>query len=267
LNGTSVNPAILSAMQAAPPKTQVAALGVLGTRSAVDQFDAILKLTSSPDQTIRRAAIQSLGEFVQAPQVPTLLAVVEKASVNDLPLWEKTLITASTLGDRSKAVEALVKVAENASPDQLRILLPAINATGSDSAREVLIGKLKSPDESIRRTVVSSMGRSKSAAYLTPLLAAAREDGVPALRRLALRNVIEIAAEPTLDSATALQTLQSATDLAQNSDDRKAILAALSAVKANGSLQLISQIASADPSVASEATAASQKIGTLPSTQ
>lgn len=252
---------IASTLDFLPPEVRPSAISVLGLRRDPASLPAVLAATKSPDQKTREAAIRATGKIAAAPQVEAVLSAMEGSDANDLPLWEKALASAAGTGDRSAGVPAIAAALKTAGPDRVPLLLTAAGAAGTGDALALLREQLQSSDEQVRRVVISAMGRALNPVLLGDLQNAATGDASPALRKLALRKLTDtILADEFVDPAQALAALAPSADAATDSDDRRAILAALARVKSEKALEVASRIASADPSVAPEAAAAADKV-------
>ena len=252
---------IVDAFAKLTPESQAAVLPVLGLRHDLTSLPAVLTASKSDDAKVRQAAIRAAGKIADASQVPAILAALDAARPDDLALWEKTLAMSAGTGPREAGVPAIAEALKKAGEDRIPLLLTAAGAAGTDSALVLLRDKLQSPDEPVRHVVIAAMGRSLNPALLPDLQKAALNDPSTSLRKLALRKLTDtILAEDDIVPDVTLKVLVLSAPAATDSDDRRALLAALGRIKSEKALVLVEQIASADPSVASEAASATTQI-------
>jgi len=261
VRGTEATVKIVDTLDLLPPESQPAVLTVLGLRRDPAALTATLAAAKSRDKEIRGAAIRAVGKIAVVSQVAGILAAIEGAPADDLPLWEKSLASAAGAGDRNAGVPAIASALSTAGPEMVPILLTAAGAAGTGDALVLLREKLQSPDEQVRRVALSAMGRALNPVLLDDLQEAVSGDASPVLRKLALRKLSDtLIADEALDPGRALAVLEPSATAASDSDDRRAILAALGRVKSEKALEVVARIEAADPAVAPEASAATANI-------
>ena len=261
VRGASASAQIADAIGKLPPESQASVITVLGLRRDPASLTSVLNAAKSDDAKVRQAAIRAAGKIADASQVPVLLAAIDAARPDDLALWEKALASVAGTGNREAGVPPIAEALKKAGEDRVPMLLVAAGAAGTDSALALLRDKLQSPDDAVRRVVLSAMGRALNPALLPDLQKAAVGDSSTSLRKLALRKLTDtVLADKDIIPEPTLQVLVLAVPAASDSDDRRALLAALGLVKSEKALALVEQIATADPAVASEAALATTQI-------
>lgn len=147
---------------------------------------ALIAESKSPDAAVRTAAVNALGEVPAPGACNALLLVAEKDPNADvkaaarkgiaftaLPESAGNLLQAVASGDKelkTVASAAFKKVREKAKSDEL---LPLVD----------------SPDESVRREIVSALGKRAADSKATEGVTRALKDTAPDIRKLALKSM------------------------------------------------------------------------------
>ena len=261
VRGTDATRKIADALATLPDESRAAVLAVLALRRDPASFPCVLEATKSGDVKARQAAVRAVGKIADASQVAAILAAIESAVPADLALWETALASAARTGNRDAGVEAIAAALKNAGDDKIPMLLTAAGAAGTDAALVLLRVKIQSPDEQVRRVVLTAMGRALNPVLLPDLQKAAANDPSPALRKLALRKLADtILSGNAIPPESALDLIVLTVPAASDSDDRRALLAALGGVKSERAPGVVAQIEASDPGVSSEASVATAQI-------
>lgn len=232
----------------------------------LDHREHLLSDLESPDEEVRRLAVERLTTLPASEAIPALVRQladpswrVRKASIERLSAVPETsgaipaLVLALADGDntgrRNAALEALTRCGSSAVPvlleashdpdvDVRKQVVDALAGIGDGSAATRLLELLVDPDANVRAAAADALGCVGSESLCAPLLRTAQEDQESLVRLSALRALDRLEAQvptsallPVLDDRTLRAAAYS---LLGHSDESDAIDVLLKGVEAGG---------------------------------
>ena len=217
------------------------------------------------DAGVRTAAIEAVGAIGTDKQLPDLLRLLTRATeAADRRVLERAI---SSIGGRwgAASVPHLAPVARgeggNVTPETRIVALHALAACGGPEALANLRAALEDKDAAVQDEAVRTLSTwpnrfPEDASVADPLLTLAKSANKPAHRVLGVRGYIQYVQGDRKPSAEQrLARVDAVMPLATRPEEKRLVIATLSAIGSGGALERLAALAS-DPPVADEAIAA-----------
>ncbi|MBL8226927.1 MAG: HEAT repeat domain-containing protein [Bryobacterales bacterium] len=259
--GVTVDRAILTSINNAEPAVKIELVRVCGLRGIAEAADILLASASSSDRALRREALRALRESAGQAQIAPMLELLTSAR-QEADRREVERAVASALRRSPPAAGATVLSAYRAATagNARASLLQILGQAGSKDALPVLMQALNDPSPDIVRAAILALTEWPEELPLTSLLVFAARTQNAAHQTLALRGVLKLLDLPTARSASdTVSMLEQIIKLAQQPDEKKAVLSLLPRVPSASGLKL-AESAMADPALAEEAKIAVQRL-------
>lgn len=259
LPGKGVDSGLLKAAQEGETARRVQALKALASRRATDTTKGVQALSEDKDTDVRTAALQTLRVLGGAKELDYLLGRLPKAEDDaERDRVAQTIVAIAQregeTGARSGAVLAALKSAKDAT---LRAaLLSVLGRIGSADALDTLYAAAKEDDAAVRGAAVAALAGWPDAAPIDQLRVLCAADAPADTRAAAFAGYVRQLKEvKDLDPAARFARYEEAMNLAQETNERRAVLSGLPSAPVKGALDLAAKYRS-DAELANEATAA-----------
>lgn len=263
LPGDAVDAAILRAASRSQTRAavRIELIRALSERNAYAQAGTLVECLADADSGVRRATAATLGDIGTEAEIPGLIARLGGASEEvqrDALAGALEMICGRV---REAASAPMLAGIQAAAPAEKAVLLRLLGAVGGNEALTVLRQAVASRDEDLRDAAVRALTEWPDSTAAADLVAIVRQPATPAHRVLALRGYVRLVRESSLDTASKLDHLQSAMDLAQSDDERRLVIGALGDAASVDAMQYVAQQLNR-PELADEAGAAAVRIAT-----
>jgi len=264
MSAPGVTAALLDVAQGRGAKAvRVNAIETLIDRRDEEALPALLDIAGDSETAVRQAAFKALGAFGGEKEVASLVSMLLKADRSrDRGSIERALVAIVLRlenPDASSVVAGLGK-ADNASKPHLLVVLSRI---GNSAALEAVRPQLRNRKADIRKAAIRALADWPTAAPLADLMGVAKKSKNATEQILALRGYIKLLGVPANRSAgETVGYLTQAMEVAQRSDEKKAVLAALPKYPCKEAMALAEK-AMQNTALSSEAELAVKKIKEL----
>ncbi|MEX2300887.1 MAG: HEAT repeat domain-containing protein [Bryobacterales bacterium] len=261
MQGEDVDRAIVSAIGPAVEGVKIELVRAAGERGIVEASDVLLSEVRSPQRGVRSAAFRALRETAGEAQVPALLelllATKSAAERRDSERALSAALSRSPAG-RSADVVAAYQAADTAA---VRVsLLQVMGQSGTAEVLPLLRTTLSAEDPELVRAAILGLTEWPNDEPLQELLAFAGKVENPTHQILALRGALKLLEHPTdRPHGESVDVLAAVMQLAQQPDEKKAVLAQLPSYPTREALK-IAEGAVSEPAVAEEAKMAVRRL-------
>jgi HEAT repeat protein len=226
----------------------------VGERGIVTAPEIFLAAAADANRPVRIESIRALRETAGPREVPALLALLGKTSVEtDRRELERTVAGAIRRGRDAQVSDVLAAYKGSTDPGVRISLLNVLSAAGNSAGLPAVRQALQDPGAEIQRAALNALAAWPTAEPLDDLLTLARTAGDPARQILALRGYIKLVQIPSSRTpAETARLLKTAMGAATQANEKRAVLAIAQRLVCPESLEL-AQSAANDPQVAAEA--------------
>lgn len=242
------------------PAIRVNTIEAMVNRRQTEALPALFSVAEDKDDKVRQAAYRALGELAGQDELDKMASMLLSAkSQADRAAIERAMIAVVTRLQKpdASAVIAGLDKADDAVKPRFLAVLPHL---GGAKAIQAVRSQLDSKDAETARAAIRALGNWPDPTPLEDLLNIARSAGDETKQVLALRGYINLIALPANRNATeTVKLLADAMAAAKQSQEKKAILAALTKYPCDQALKLAEE-SQKDPDLATEAATASKKI-------
>jgi len=260
LKADGVDKAVLDNLGSAPAKVKIELIRATGERRIDSATDALLKAAKDSSTDVRRESRRALRETAQTQHIPALLGLLDDAK------------SASERADLEAAVVATLKRYEMAGIDGITAaigktdnvdtkasLLMVMGRTGDPSGLSLLRAALKADEPAVQRAAILGLTEWPTPDPLPDMLDAAKTNQVRSHQILALRGYFRLVGLRSRRSrAESVQLLEEGLKLAQQDNEKKAVLSMLPRFASPEALKLAESLQ--EGSVSEEAKLAIERI-------
>ncbi len=245
LRGAGVNEALLTSAQAGSAGVAREAVRALTARNCTEAaplfFDLAEGRYAGRDAPVRAEAFRGLGELANPGDVSKLLGLLLKSAVSDLEAAEAALISLVQRGSPSSSCIELILQALPQTRIEPRCTLLRVLSHFPDQNTLVAVGAAafsRNSDPMVTETAIRCLADWPNPAAAPDLLAAFDSSTNAALRTIALRGYIRLAAMPGQQPKEQVKMLTDGLALASSSDEKRAGLGALADIGDKSALAL-----------------------------
>jgi HEAT repeat protein len=239
MRGSDVDQAVIDGIASADSKVQLELIRAAGQRSITAATPALLKMAREPNADVRRESLKALGDTASAEDVSGLVAlVITPAQAGDREEAARSLGAVLRRSDSSSSNEVISAYSSVSDVEARAALVQVMGQTGNAEALPILEAALKDQNAGLRQGAILGLTEWPNDTPVTDLLQAARAASSPSQQALAVRGVIRLIPERgshrTIEEK--VQLLIQAMGLAQQPEEKRAILSLLPALPAKGAL-------------------------------
>lgn len=264
MSAPGVTAALVDVAQGRSAKAvRVNAIETLIDRRDEEALPALLDVAGDSDTPVRQAAFKALGALGGQKELSSLVSMLLKAdSSRSRGSIERALVAIVLRIDNPEAssVVAGLAKADNATRPHL---LTVLSRVGNSAALEAVRPQLRNRNADIRKAAIRALADWPTPSPLADLMGVAKTSRDATEQILALRGYIKLLTVPANRSAgETVGYLTQAMDVAQRSDEKKAVLAALPKYPCKEAMALAEK-AMQNAALSSEAELAVKKIKEL----
>jgi type 1 glutamine amidotransferase/HEAT repeat protein len=227
---------LVAALPSASPAKKAAIFQVLTARVDPRVFPLAVAAVGDPTAAVRTAAFSALAATARRGDLPTVLALLPRTrTAAERRSMERALLeVVRAAPDPDTVVDAINGSLEAARGPARYSLLAALTLAGTDHARGILAGLLRSASAEDRREVIRAISGARNPNLDGLLVDAAKAARSPAERILALQAYLDMLAVPSGWSNEEIAAgYATAWSLADRVQERDAIIAALRHLNTN----------------------------------
>ena len=233
--GHGVEEALISALDGATPEVQFALIKALRARASQQAIPAFAKATAADNAEVRREAIGALGQLADVGSCPALLALLDRASPQDVPAIESAL---AEICRRSGDSTPLTGALKDAPTARKIALLNALATVGGPQALAAIQGELQLTDPELRVSALRLLSDWPDATPLDSIASVAQTTSDARSKMLALRGLAKLAPQAKDRPAAQVVELLSRALPGAEPTEQRALLGALSVIIDPSSLKL-----------------------------
>jgi len=236
LRNRHVVDALIGALASSTPRVKASILQILGGRADHRVFPVAVAAVDDTQPAVRAAAFGAIASTARQDDLPTVLGLFSKTrTASERRSMERALLEVVRVAPDPDAVaDAIDRTLGTIRGPARYSLLTALVLTGTDHARAILAGLMRSPTTEERREVIRAISGARNPRLDRLLIADARNTPDPVERILALRAYLDLLQVPngrSIDEITA--GYGTAWSLASRAEEQDAILAALRHMNTN----------------------------------
>jgi HEAT repeat protein len=260
LKADGVDKLVLDNLNSASAKVKVELIRATGERRIDSATDALLKAAKDSNVDVRRESRRALRETAQTAHLPALLKLLEDAkSGSERADMEAALVATLKRYDLAGIETVSSAVGATSNADTKASLLMVMGRTGGPSGLNLLRAALKDDEPAVQRASILALTEWSTPEPLSDLLDAAKTSPVRSHQVLALRGYFRlIGLRSQRSKAETVQLLEAGLKLAQQDDEKKAVLSMLPRFASPEALELAESLK--DGSLAAEAQLAIERI-------
>jgi HEAT repeat protein len=261
ISGSEVDKEVLGRVQNAKGKERQVAIEVAGRRRVEAAIPTIAKCAEDPDNGIRTASIQALGDMGGEAQVADLVKLLQKTKDSkDRSQIEAALLSVSsrTGSGCSHSLQGLAKSADTS----LRIVaLHALASAGGAEALATVAGATSDKDETVQDEAVRTLANwpntwPEDEAVTQPLLTVAKSGTKPSHQVLASRGYLQfLEGDKKLSTDVKLAKVKEILPLIKRTEEKQLAIAVVHGAPSGEGLVMLVAFAG-EPSLADDACAA-----------
>ena len=258
--GAGVNAKMIALLDSSSADVQSVILSSLAARGASEAVPTMLQKAKAADSTVRKAAMQALGDLAQEKDMPKLVDLLLNCDAKDLSGAEKMALNVTRrMQDMKAGTKAVLAGMGKAKDVNVKsALLRLVGRMGTDLGLlsvQAALQEADTRDTAIR--VLSDWPNDKPAADLRKVAQTSSD-----LRQsiLATRGYISLIGKNTKrPTKQTLQMYADAMQLAKRIDEKRLILAGIANLKSVAALNMVAKFLD-EPSLQQEAASAAVKI-------
>jgi HEAT repeat protein len=256
LPGREADSAILAAAGRGEAQARAVAIEVLGRRRVAAAIALLLGAGDDPNDAVRRAALEALGETAGLPELPRLVELLVKAKTpDDAAVTEKAIAAVcGRAAEKDACAEKLADALPKAGAAKVVIVRLLVQAGGA-KALTAVAAAVRDGEEPVRDAAARGLSAWTDVAALDPLLVVARDASNRKYQILALQGLMRLTAQRELPVEKRLALCKEALGLAQRDEEKRLVLGALGKVSRVEALALVEPCLDA-PAIREEAATA-----------
>jgi HEAT repeat protein len=240
-------------------ESRIAAIQALVRRNNTTCVPTLLKVAEQETGPVCTAALRALRTQASEKHVPSLVRLLLQAPDSSTRNNTRTAIAAILVREKNPSVTPLAQALDKTQSDDIRIaLISLLPLIGNDQAQELVTVTLHSHQGELRKAAVRALCEWPTPAPLPELLRLARADDDSHV--LALRGYIRLVELPAnRANKDTVKMLQEAMTIAQQTNEKKAILALLPNYPSPEALAM-AEATQSDSALTAEAKLAADKV-------
>lgn len=263
LPGKQVDAGLLEAAKSGETPRRVQALKALAGRRAMDTTKGVRSIAEDKDAEVRAAALQALRVLGGKDDLAYLLDRLPKAA-DDAErdrMAQGIVAIAQRTGDAGAHAGPVLRALDNTKdPAGKAVLIGVLGRIGSADALDTLYAASKSENTTVCVAAVDALAAWPDAAPLEHLHALCAADAPADTRAAAFAGYVrQLKDVKDMDPGARFARYEEALKLAQQTDERRAVLSGLSSAPVKAALDLAAQYRT-DAELSAEATAATLQL-------
>jgi HEAT repeat protein len=243
LSGAEVDAAVVAMLTNGDTAQKLAALDLMGRRRMTKQLPDLLGIAGDADANarIRAAALKKAGELGSATDLPALLGLLmQLKGSQELDAAEQAVgAVCARMADPESSAAKIAGLLAEAQAAQKVALLRVLSAIGGGGALKAVRGAVGDSNAEVRKAAIRALGEWKTADAAPDLLALAKDAPNATDKMLCLRSYFGLADNPDLPADKRLAMCREAVSLAQATEEKKLLLAALGSISTQQAIAVI----------------------------
>ncbi len=257
----SVDKAITDRLPKASGELQQLLIEVVGQRR-IEATSELVKALDSPSQSIRKAALESLGSTVPQSQLSILIKqALSPKNAEDAAIAKQALVTAAIrMPDKEACAAEIAASIKSSDLAKKTTLLEILGSVGGTTALQTIASAAKDPDPQMKDVGSRLLGDWTTIDAAPVLLDLATTGPLDKFQVRAMRGYIRIVRQFAIPEKERIDMFGKALDAAKQPAEQKLIVENLAIFPSVGTLKLAIQ-AMKIPAVSEDAKTAAKKIG------
>jgi HEAT repeat protein len=233
LQGATADKAVLALLNGADVRGKLSGLDLVARRRMASALPDLERASSDTDTKVRAAAVKQLAELGGEAEFTSLLAKLARASEpGDMAAVEEGLVTiCARLGKPEVRADKLTAQLTSAAPLQKASLLRVLGSVGGAKALGVVRAAVNDANPSVHAAALAALNAWPNVEVAPELLALARGSLAAEEKMACLRNYLRWAADADVPAKQRLAMCHDAVSLAERSEEKKLLLAALGGIQ------------------------------------
>jgi len=260
--GDEVLAAAAAVLPEVPAPSRVALLQVLAGRRARAHLEVVFTATRDENEGVRVAAFQALGVLASGDSLPRIVDLLFQAPEGaEQEAARQALVRVCQRNPDAEARAEPVLAALGQTPGAQRtLLLEVLRQLGGGKALQAVLADTQSPDPDVQDAAVRALAEWPEASAAPELLNLARNAPREKHQVMALRGYVRLVGLPSdRPAGETVRMYQEALATARRPDEKRLVLAGLSAVRTVESLRVVATCLD-DEALRAEAAAAAVQI-------
>jgi HEAT repeat protein len=228
-------------IETTPHPAKAVLIDILGEKGARGEIERVFRLAADPEPATRTAALGALAKLAGEFEIPSLVAMLEKAADADeiVRLQDAVAAAASRETDPARKGASLVDLLRTASPERKAAILRVLPKVGGERARLAVVEETAAADLRVQTAAVYALSQWPDLSASGDLLRIATTTASRRYRLLALDGCVRLIGRANMPAPRKLALYRDL--LAQTFDDadKKAVLNGIAAVREPESLRLL----------------------------
>jgi len=233
LQGKGVPELIVKLLPGVEPAVRVKLIENLGERQNAAVLPDLKKYSEDADESIRAAAIKSMGKLASEKEIPVLVGMMLNARTPAIQSAGEQAVQSACLRARSrdKSVEPLAKAIKDANAEGRVMLVRCLGRVGGSKALDVIRKTLKDADENVREAAVRMLADWDDDSAIPDILDQAKNNPKENLKIISFRGYVRLVQKNAKKKpAETAKTLAESMSVAMRPDEKKLVLGALSGI-------------------------------------
>ena len=242
LAGEPISSGLAASMKRAPPPVRVVIMEILATRRAQVAVPELLKAAVDDDSSVRRGAMQALGQLARTEHIGAMAMAVLKATDGpERAAAEKAVMFVCSRSNKTKDRSTpLLAAMESLDKTERAVLMSTLGRVGGPQARAEIERWMADADAKNREVGLRALCHWPDASISFRLLELARTAPDARHRRMALQALIRVAVlKDGRSDQRLLDFLRTAMVMCENKELQKRVLDRVKAVRTIHALQFV----------------------------
>jgi HEAT repeat protein len=233
LQGAQADAAVLALVKGSDAQTKLSGLDLVARRRMASALPELERASGDADAKVRAAALKQMAELGGEPEFTSLLAKLARASEpDDVTAVEESLVTiCARLGKPEVRAEKLMAQLSAAAAPQKAALLRVLGSVGGAKALGVVRAAVDDTNPSVHAAALTALNAWPNVEVAPELLALAKSLASAEEKTACLRSYLRWAADADVSVKQRLAMCHDAVSLAERSEEKKLLLAALGGIQ------------------------------------
>ncbi|MFC0318779.1 MULTISPECIES: DUF1080 domain-containing protein [Olivibacter] len=230
LKGEGLTGKLVTSLATAVPADQVTIMQVLANRGANESFTAVTALLKSSDPTVRDAAYNTLPAISKSENLASLTSLLSTAgNENEIKLVQQAIVAAvQGSPQKEQDIQSLLASYQSANPNGKTLYLNVFSGIGEGKALQPVVEVLDGNDANLKAAAVEALANWNDHDALPELIKLSRATSDSKQLNQILNGIVRLTAQSDFPAEQKVLLLRDAMGVAQNTQQKRMILGALS---------------------------------------
>jgi len=236
----SVIPEAARLIDTTPHPGKAVLIDVLGEKGARGEIEYVFRLAADPEPATRAAALGALAKLAGEFELPSLVAMLEKAAdADDIVHLQDAVAAASRTTEPGRRGVALVDLLNGANPGRKAVILRVLPRVGGVKALRAAVEETASADAQVQTAAVYALSQWPDFQAAEELLQIATTTASKRYRLLALEGYVRLVGRANITGQRKLALFQDLLARTFDEADKKAVVSGVAAVREPEALRLL----------------------------